>query len=284
MDLKTRVILYKHPLNRISFCADDKMDKRVFSYIAKADDGKHQCFVFLSDKMAENITLTIGEAFDLAYEKFIKKKGKDLENQKQMLLLKKRIAELEEKNKLLETKLERCCCPEGRKISNLLIPKAPVPSKPPDIISTSILNGATSPPPPPLPILPPPRRTSSQNNSNILAEIFERNDNFNHGTQPVNFGELYDDSFDPRADEKKETATSSTETDAGQRNTVAEFEALLRRVDLQLAEVQNGLSTWKFERGDTGDAGRDWPTESDEQKEEEPQLSCPPSSTSNAKG
>ena len=83
MDLKTRVILYKHPLNRISFCADDKMvtivsdrsinidwiqDKRVFSYIAKADDGKHQCFVFLSDKMAENITLTIGEAFDLAYE------------------------------------------------------------------------------------------------------------------------------------------------------------------------------------------------------------------------
>lgn len=60
--------------------------------------------------MAENITLTIGEAFDLAYEKFIKKKGKDLENQKQMLLLRKRIAELEEKNKILEVKLSRCQC------------------------------------------------------------------------------------------------------------------------------------------------------------------------------
>lgn len=64
--------------------------------------------------MAENITLTIGEAFDLAYEKFIKKKGKDLENQKQMLLLRKKIAELEEKNKVLETKLARCKC-DGNK-------------------------------------------------------------------------------------------------------------------------------------------------------------------------
>jgi hypothetical protein len=63
--------------------------------------------------MAENITLTIGEAFDLAYEKFIKKKGRDLENQKQTLLLKKRIAELEEKNKTLEQKLLRCTCPSN---------------------------------------------------------------------------------------------------------------------------------------------------------------------------
>lgn len=29
---------------------------------------KHECYVFLSDKMAEQITLTVGEAFDLAYK------------------------------------------------------------------------------------------------------------------------------------------------------------------------------------------------------------------------
>ena len=44
-------------------------DKRVFSFIAKAEEGvRHDCFVFLSDKLAEQITLTVGEAFDLAYK------------------------------------------------------------------------------------------------------------------------------------------------------------------------------------------------------------------------
>lgn len=44
-------------------------DKRVFSFIAKAESsGRHDCFVFLSEKLAEQITLTVGEAFDLAYQ------------------------------------------------------------------------------------------------------------------------------------------------------------------------------------------------------------------------
>ncbi len=62
IDQKTRMIMYKYPLHRISFCADDKQDKRVFSFIAKQADGgeKHNCFVFLSEKLAEEITLTIG--------------------------------------------------------------------------------------------------------------------------------------------------------------------------------------------------------------------------------
>lgn len=78
------MILHKCPLQRISFAADDKevkifirlvsrlllKDKRVFSFIARAenDPSRHDCFIFLSDKMAEQITLTIGEAFDLAYK------------------------------------------------------------------------------------------------------------------------------------------------------------------------------------------------------------------------
>ncbi|VDM83891.1 unnamed protein product [Strongylus vulgaris] len=62
--------LHRYPLQKISFCADDKQDKRIFSFITKseADPLRHECFVFLSDKMAEQITLTVGEAFDLAYK------------------------------------------------------------------------------------------------------------------------------------------------------------------------------------------------------------------------
>ena len=37
---------------RISYCADDKAEKRFFSFIAKeAEEEKHTCFVFVSDKL-----------------------------------------------------------------------------------------------------------------------------------------------------------------------------------------------------------------------------------------
>ena len=40
------------PLFRISYCADDKAEKRFFSFIAKeAEEEKHTCFVFVSDKL-----------------------------------------------------------------------------------------------------------------------------------------------------------------------------------------------------------------------------------------
>ena len=39
------------PLHRISYCADDKADKRMLTFIAKhADNNTHNCFVFDSDK------------------------------------------------------------------------------------------------------------------------------------------------------------------------------------------------------------------------------------------
>jgi len=92
-DPKTKEILYQYPLHRISYCADDKGEKKFFSFIAKeADKEVHSCFVFVSDKLAEEITLTIGQAFDLAYRQFLDTSGRDLENRKQMMMLQKRLA------------------------------------------------------------------------------------------------------------------------------------------------------------------------------------------------
>lgn len=50
------------------------------------------CFLYLQ---AEDITLTIGEAFDLAYRKFLDTSGKDLEAKKQLMILQKKVAFLE---------------------------------------------------------------------------------------------------------------------------------------------------------------------------------------------
>lgn len=264
MDFKTRAILFKHPLNCISFCADDKQDKRVFSYIAKNDSGKNECFVFLSDKMAESITLTIGEAFDLAYERFLKK-GKNLENQKQILLLKKNIVQLEEKNRLLEIRLKQCHCASSDNNSELLIPIAPILQDNKQFPTNGLDAKKEKTSTPPLPLAPPPRRTSISNTNNILTEIFQRDDM--NVTKPYqrNSNGIFDDDFDPRASEKVE-AVSTQPKEQINYNTVEEFEALLHRVDMQLAEVQNGLESWKL---DTGDTGQDWSPDEDEQKDDD---------------
>lgn len=88
---RTHKILHQFPLYNISYCADEKGVKKFFSFIAKTvktKDGSntmtmetngynngssskpeetHECFVFISNKLASDITLTIGQAFDLAY-------------------------------------------------------------------------------------------------------------------------------------------------------------------------------------------------------------------------
>ncbi|EDW57144.1 PTB domain-containing adapter protein ced-6 [Drosophila virilis] len=89
---RTHKILHQFPLYNISYCADEKGVKKFFSFIAKTvkskDNGAmdtngyngsssskpeetHECFVFISNKLASDITLTIGQAFDLAYRKFM---------------------------------------------------------------------------------------------------------------------------------------------------------------------------------------------------------------------
>ncbi|KPM03867.1 PTB domain-containing protein [Sarcoptes scabiei] len=105
---KTKKIYCQFPLHRISYCADDKTEKKFFSFIAKdIDTDKHLCFVFMSEKMSEEIILTIGQAFDLAYAKFIETSGRELEIRKQLILMQKKVCRLEEKNKQLKERLRK---------------------------------------------------------------------------------------------------------------------------------------------------------------------------------
>jgi hypothetical protein len=84
-DPKSKKIQHQYPLHRISYCADDKAEKRFFSFIAKEPDSdKHTCFVFVSDKLAEEITLTIGQAFELAYKKFLSEGSKSESSEEKM--------------------------------------------------------------------------------------------------------------------------------------------------------------------------------------------------------
>uniref|UniRef100_A0A8C5BXN7 GULP PTB domain containing engulfment adaptor 1a n=1 Tax=Gadus morhua TaxID=8049 RepID=A0A8C5BXN7_GADMO len=106
LDPKTKDVQYNCQLHRISFCADDKTDKRIFTFICKdSESNKHLCYVFDSEKCAEEITLTIGQAFDLAYKKFLESGGKDVETRKQIGTLQKRIQELESENSELKKQL-----------------------------------------------------------------------------------------------------------------------------------------------------------------------------------
>lgn len=103
---RTQTILHQFPLHKISYCADEKGVKKFFSFIAKTgsgsatpslsasddthsshsgdqhqqqDGGQHECFVFISNKLASDITLTIGQAFDLAYRRYVSDSGKSVE-------------------------------------------------------------------------------------------------------------------------------------------------------------------------------------------------------------
>ncbi|XP_053216107.1 PTB domain-containing engulfment adapter protein 1 isoform X7 [Podarcis raffonei] len=107
LDPKTKEVQHNCQLHRISFCADDKTDKRIFTFICKdSESNKHLCYVFDSEKCAEEITLTIGQAFDLAYRKFLESGGKDVETRKQIAGLQKRIHELETENIELKNKVQ----------------------------------------------------------------------------------------------------------------------------------------------------------------------------------
>uniref|UniRef100_A0ABD2WPK6 PID domain-containing protein n=1 Tax=Trichogramma kaykai TaxID=54128 RepID=A0ABD2WPK6_9HYME len=100
-------ILHQYPLHRISYCADDKGEKKFFSFIAKEEDAeRHTCFVFVSDKLAEEITLTIGQAFDLAYRRFLETSGKDLETQRRTMILQQKVKRLEHENNVYRQRLQ----------------------------------------------------------------------------------------------------------------------------------------------------------------------------------
>ncbi|XP_076311570.1 PTB domain-containing engulfment adapter protein 1-like [Tachypleus tridentatus] len=117
-DFKTKKIFHQFPLHRISYCADDKSDKKFFSFIAKEETEKHSCFVFISDKLSQEITLTIGQAFDLAYRRFLESSGKDMEMKKNYMILQKRVQELEAENAELHKKLSELQCSKDKTEGN----------------------------------------------------------------------------------------------------------------------------------------------------------------------
>ncbi|KAF5274827.1 hypothetical protein FQR65_LT00410 [Abscondita terminalis] len=109
---RTHNILHQFPLHRISYCADDKGEKKFFSFIAKQQQNqendqeeKQECFVFISDKLAEEITLTIGQAFELAYKRFLETSGKDLESQRRAMITQQKIKRLEQENNIYKQRL-----------------------------------------------------------------------------------------------------------------------------------------------------------------------------------
>ncbi|XP_054579351.1 PTB domain-containing engulfment adapter protein 1 isoform X2 [Eptesicus fuscus] len=107
LEPKTKEVQHNCQLHRISFCADDKTDKRIFTFICKdSESSRHLCYVFDSEKCAEEITLTIGQAFNLAYRKFLESGGKDVETRKQIAGLQKRIQDLETENVELRNKVQ----------------------------------------------------------------------------------------------------------------------------------------------------------------------------------
>ncbi|KAL1234399.1 PTB domain-containing engulfment adapter protein [Trichinella spiralis] len=242
VDVKTKVLVCQHALHRISFCADDKQDKRVFAYIVKrsAESSEHDCHVFLCNKVAEEITLTVGEAFDLAYRRFLENNGRDLEVKKQLIILRKRVQELEEENSNLKHQLaeqqRRSDVSAAVKTSGLSngvvesderskrpskawesfddshnpvkvppLPTSPVPPPPP------------SSPPPPLPARPSLLEKSAAPPEPFTADPFVVIDPLKHPLEalvkatgplqptkiaPTSAATVYDPEFDPRAEEQ----------------------------------------------------------------------------------
>ncbi|XP_038058138.1 PTB domain-containing engulfment adapter protein 1-like isoform X2 [Patiria miniata] len=103
-DRNTKARLQTVPLHRISYCADDKQDKRICAFICKLDtSNKNTCFVMDSEKCAEEITLTVGQAFDLAYQHFMQTSGKNIGSQ--IHALQKKVRELETENTKLRMRI-----------------------------------------------------------------------------------------------------------------------------------------------------------------------------------
>jgi len=97
---KSKKILHQFLLQKISYCADDKAEKKFFSFIAHDPDSgsnTYSCYVFASNKQAEEITRTIGQAFELSYNQYLHIKSALPESEK--------VAKLERENHALRERL-----------------------------------------------------------------------------------------------------------------------------------------------------------------------------------
>uniref|UniRef100_A0A914YEP1 PID domain-containing protein n=1 Tax=Panagrolaimus superbus TaxID=310955 RepID=A0A914YEP1_9BILA len=264
IDFKSKKVLHTHPLHKISFCADDKEDKRVFAYIANNDKNKHMCYLFLSDKNAEQITLTIGEAFDLAFQEYIDKETTKVVPIDDVAKYKQRIEELEAENHALMienrflkkqaniTTGETPCPP---------LPESPVP-KPPAGFDATVPPFAVAPAVSPL--LPPPslgrRNPAAMSNdpSNPLFGLDLSGPEVGRKLENLHIDKMdnvFDDSFDPRAGEKKENDSHESlkkQISDPKNDDADDLQAMLEKCDLRINEM-GGFTNPRLEFGNPGD-------------------------------
>ncbi|XP_036330657.1 PTB domain-containing adapter protein ced-6 [Rhagoletis pomonella] len=260
---RTQKILHQFPLHNISYCADEKGVKKFFSFIAKTvkplDGGingtttgnsftngvsssngnnstggsnteeTHECFVFISNKLASDITLTIGQAFDLAYKKYMnnvektdlgKAQQQNAELEKALAIYKSRLRELS--LKLPKSELDSMLFKMGIKDildlpaaengaltngnatkANLLEDKLLI-----DTSSTHSMKSSSGSTTSFVPIVPPRNNIPSQiihkSNSQKMEELLLNSDS--------------DSDFDPRADECVDGGSSNSSGGGGGKN------------------------------------------------------------------
>uniref|UniRef100_A0AC35FJR0 PID domain-containing protein n=1 Tax=Panagrolaimus sp. PS1159 TaxID=55785 RepID=A0AC35FJR0_9BILA len=263
IDAKSKLILHSHPLHKISFCADDKQDKRVFAYIASDDKNKHICYLFLSDKNAEQITLTIGEAFDLAFQEYIDKETTKVLPGVDYSKLMQRIEELEAEvhalkieNNYFRNKYElssaQASCPP--------VPESPIPKPPAGFDATGspfVVPSTVSP------LLPPPstgRRHPAlpHDPANPLFGLDLSGPEVGRKLENLHIDKMdnvFDDSFDPRAREKKEQEShdSLMKQNSDPKNDDADdLQAMLEKCDSRINEM-GGFANPRLEFGNMGD-------------------------------
>jgi len=74
IDARSKIMVSYHDTRNISYITQDPEERRVFAYIAKdAKTEKHYCHVFRVDSnaLSDEVTMTIGQAFELAFTKFV---------------------------------------------------------------------------------------------------------------------------------------------------------------------------------------------------------------------
>ena len=86
---------------------------------------------------AEEITLTIGQAFDLAYRRFLDTTGREGDLRKQLLALQKKFSHLEEENLTLKTRITQLASLKNR-------PDVEIYMKENNISDLLMLNGESS--------------------------------------------------------------------------------------------------------------------------------------------
>ncbi|XP_062512831.1 ankyrin repeat and sterile alpha motif domain-containing protein 1B-like isoform X2 [Corticium candelabrum] len=79
IDGDSKMVIQEHDIRSISYCTQDREDLSTFAYINKDHiTGKHYCHVFQAQTIgvADDIILTIGQAFEVAYQKIMQMKAK----------------------------------------------------------------------------------------------------------------------------------------------------------------------------------------------------------------